>query len=196
MFCLETDSCRAVSRCFTSAEPKTLSCARSLAQEKDRVLRALFFTESKDNCIETHIMSGISSGTDLDVVPLALNYSGVILGVCQVLPFGGVLSFVLFLVPRRGKTRIQLLLLFYWRHEQILKGGPSQLCAECYHPEVTPRKEQRQTEKNASKTKKRNWRKEPTLAAPSRCCKLFSKQSLRLSADFPCFCFLLSSEFR
>ena len=44
MFCLETDSCRAVSRCFTSAEPKTLSCARSLAQEKDRVLRALFFT--------------------------------------------------------------------------------------------------------------------------------------------------------
>ena len=34
MFCLETDSCRAVSRCFTSAEPKTLSCARSLAQEK------------------------------------------------------------------------------------------------------------------------------------------------------------------
>ena len=44
MFCLETDGCRAVSRCFTSAEPKTLSCARSLAQEKDRVLRALFFT--------------------------------------------------------------------------------------------------------------------------------------------------------
>ena len=44
MFCLETDSCKAVSRCFTSAEPKTLSCARSLAQEKDRVLRALFFT--------------------------------------------------------------------------------------------------------------------------------------------------------
>ena len=44
MFCLETDSCRAVSRCFTSAEPKTLSCARFLAQEKDRVLRALFFT--------------------------------------------------------------------------------------------------------------------------------------------------------
>ena len=46
MFCLETDSCRAVSRCFTSAEPKTLSCARSLAQEKDRVLRALFFTQA------------------------------------------------------------------------------------------------------------------------------------------------------
>ena len=45
VFCLETDSCKAVSRCFTSVEPKTLSCARSLAQEKDRVLRALFFTQ-------------------------------------------------------------------------------------------------------------------------------------------------------
>ena len=43
VFCLETDSCKAVSRCFTSVEPKTLSCARSLAQKKDRVLRALFF---------------------------------------------------------------------------------------------------------------------------------------------------------
>ena len=51
VFCLETDSCKAVSRCFTSVEPKTLSCARSLAQEKDRVLRALFFTFNEtQNC--------------------------------------------------------------------------------------------------------------------------------------------------
>ena len=48
VFCLGTDSCKAVSRCFTSVEPKTLSCARSLAQEKDRVLRALFFTDTSE----------------------------------------------------------------------------------------------------------------------------------------------------
>ena len=48
VFCLETDSCKAVSRCFTSAEPKTLSCARSLAQEKrPSAARSVFHRERK-----------------------------------------------------------------------------------------------------------------------------------------------------
>ena len=43
LFALETDYSRVVS---LLREPKTLSCARVLAQEKDRVLRALFFTQA------------------------------------------------------------------------------------------------------------------------------------------------------
>ena len=56
VFCLETDSCKAVSRCFTSVEPKTLSCARSLAQEKDRVQG--FSSQSKIGVDETACNTG------------------------------------------------------------------------------------------------------------------------------------------
>ena len=43
VFCLETDSCK-VFHC--QSEPKDAELRPRLAQEKDRVLRALFFTDS------------------------------------------------------------------------------------------------------------------------------------------------------